>query len=289
MTIIYGDTLKIISHLTGKIKENSIDHIITDPPFAINLEKNQPTYNRKKENVIGGYIEWDTIKYSNNMLFFLFASSIICKKTANIIIFTSWNNLPIFFEALNHKFIRTEYNYQGHIIWKYQFGMRNNKIITGHYHIHWLTLTRNKNKKEIVFNRDCRFPPTSKENKKLSYADRYSVWEIKKKYKKNQLKYTTELPSELCDKLIQYFTKEGDIVLDPFAGGGNIGASALKHNRIPLSIELNHKVIPYMINNIYKNKEKNILKDLSEKKIKKYLQKNPILFKHYIKNKEVIK
>jgi len=279
MTIIYGNFYDV---MYDKINCESIDHLITDPPFGIELKSNQSSYNRKDDNVIGGYIEWSKEDYFSNMNALLSSAARVCKSTANIIIFSSWNNLPIFFKAFNNRWIKDIYNYQGNIVWKYQFGVRNNSIITGHYHIHWLTFRTNK---KPIFNRDCRYPPISEENKRLSYADRYSVWNIKKKYRRNVRKYTTELPSELCDKLIQYFTNEGDIVLDPFAGAGNIAVAAKKYERLPLSIELNHEVIPYLMHKVY---GKSIFEGWPTSKIKSYLEKNPIQHSKQLEDRQCL-
>jgi site-specific DNA-methyltransferase (adenine-specific) len=40
-----------------KIPENSVDLIITDPPFAINFKAKRTNYNRKGSNVMEGYNE----------------------------------------------------------------------------------------------------------------------------------------------------------------------------------------------------------------------------------------
>ena len=40
--------------------------------------------------------------------------------------------------------------------------------------------------------------------------------------------HQSELPVELCEQLIEYFTKEGEVVFDEFAGSGALGIAALK-------------------------------------------------------------
>lgn len=54
--------------------------------------------------------------------------------------------------------------------------------------------------------------------------------------------YSTEKPVELLNSLIQQGTKEGDTVLDPFAGSGVTGAEAVKTGRKAVLIEKNEKV-----------------------------------------------
>ena len=54
--------------------------------------------------------------------------------------------------------------------------------------------------------------------------------------------YSTEKPVELLNSLILQGTKEGDIILDPFAGSGVAGAEAVKTGRKAVLIEKNEKV-----------------------------------------------
>lgn len=45
-------------------------------------------------------------------------------------------------------------------------------------------------------------------------------------------------PEELCRRVLKYYSFEGDVVLDPFAGSGTFGRVARKMNRIPVMCEL---------------------------------------------------
>lgn len=46
-------------------------------------------------------------------------------------------------------------------------------------------------------------------------------------------------PEELCRRILKYYSFEGDVVLDPFAGSGTFGRVALKMKRIPIMCEIN--------------------------------------------------
>jgi len=50
--------------------------------------------------------------------------------------------------------------------------------------------------------------------------------------------YHTKFPPEAIETLIEYYTNEGDIVLDPFCGSGMTGVAALKLNRRVILIDL---------------------------------------------------
>lgn len=46
-------------------------------------------------------------------------------------------------------------------------------------------------------------------------------------------------PDELCRRVLKYYSFEGDVILDPFAGSGTLGKVARQMNRIPIMCELN--------------------------------------------------
>lgn len=55
--------------------------------------------------------------------------------------------------------------------------------------------------------------------------------------------YQTEKPAEMIKALIEMSTKEGDVVLDPFAGSGVVGAEAVKADRKAVLIEKDKEVV----------------------------------------------
>jgi len=254
--IIYGDAFERLE----EIKDNSIDHVITDSPFGIEFGELKKTYNRSNSQVIKGYREWTVVDYERNwyQLFGEYGEKSpllrVLKPNANIIIFSSWTNLPYLFYAMQRTDFSYNTQYQHHIIWKYQFGVHTNSIITSHYHILWFrNLIGTKSNSKPIFNQFAVYDKDDKDEmgRKLHYLDRESVWYIKRPYKTGKTRYKTELPPKLCEKLVKYFTREGDIILDLFAGSGRIAQAAQKLNRRHVSIESNKEVIPYMANNIW--------------------------------------
>jgi len=264
MTLIYGSCSDAIANI---IKPNSINHIITDPPFAIDYTKNKKTHARKKDKVIDGYIEWTKEAFLSEIKGLFKRIPHIMKGNSNILIFCSWNSLPLLFEAFKeaNNWIEFTYNkdatikYMGQIVWHYNFGVwTSTRPVTSHYNILWFYYGKEGNH---VFNPYCRFLPDEKdeEGKSKVYKDLQSVWMIKKEFKPNQERYPTELPKELCNKLVQYFTLEDEVILDPFAGSGRIGEACIKFKRLPISVELNEEVLPYLTQNIYGKKARNML------------------------------
>jgi site-specific DNA-methyltransferase (adenine-specific) len=48
------------------------------------------------------------------------------------------------------------------------------------------------------------------------------VWEIPREYWHGDKKTPTKLPRALVEKILEYTSDEGDVVLDPFLGSGQV-------------------------------------------------------------------
>ncbi|MCV3428968.1 site-specific DNA-methyltransferase [Campylobacter lari] len=66
--------------------------------------------------------------------------------------------------------------------------------------------------------------------------DTANCWYISPKSDKN---HPAVFPEKLCEKVLKYYSYEGDVVCDPFAGSGTFGKVAKSMNRIPLLCEQN--------------------------------------------------
>ncbi|MGL4950438.1 MAG: DNA-methyltransferase [Mycoplasma sp.] len=73
-----------------------------------------------------------------------------------------------------------------------------------------------------------------------------NIWDIKKKPSKDK-NHAATFPLELIDKIILNFTKENDLILDPFSGTATTGESALKNNRRYIGIELLGKYVAFSL------------------------------------------
>jgi DNA modification methylase len=77
----------------------------------------------------------------------------------------------------------------------------------------------------------------------LDQEDKYETsncWYISPKSTKE---HPAVFPSELCERVLKFYSFENDIVLDPFAGSGTLGETAKMMNRIPILCEQNHDYI----------------------------------------------
>ena len=66
--------------------------------------------------------------------------------------------------------------------------------------------------------------------------DATNCWYINPKSSKN---HPAVFPELLCKKILKYYSFEGDVVLDPFAGSGTLGRAAKMMKRVPLLCEKN--------------------------------------------------
>ena len=64
------------------------------------------------------------------------------------------------------------------------------------------------------------------------------VWVIKREYWTGDIKTPTKLPRQLVEKILDYASREGDLVLDPFLGSGQVPVVAQENHRRFLGYEI---------------------------------------------------
>lgn len=67
------------------------------------------------------------------------------------------------------------------------------------------------------------------DNSKVS--DGYATSNLWKISPSNDSVHSAIFPDELCDRIVKYYSLEGDLVFDPFGGSGTFGISALRNGR----------------------------------------------------------
>ena len=82
-----------------------------------------------------------------------------------------------------------------------------------------------------------------------------SVWEIKppETWEKKFGKHPTQKPLALLERILKASTNEGDVVLDPFTGGGSTLISALSLNRQAIGCELSLEFVSLALRRICSN------------------------------------
>ena len=195
--LINGDCLEEMR----KMEEGSIDFMLIDPPYGIDLTPQRSTGKFKNTKVLND----DNLNWLDR---FVELSYKVMKNAGCV--FCGWQTVDIFKQAFEKKF-----KIKNILVWnKDWFGMGNN--YRPNYELIILICkdnikTKSKNKSNILTYR--RIAP-------------------------QKLLHSCEKPLPLLKDLLLELTEENDIVLDCFAGSGSTGVAAVNTNRKFIGIEL---------------------------------------------------
>jgi len=229
------------------IRNDSVDLIITDPPYAIDGDHLHRHYHRNEKFVIDGYAEIQPELYRRFSEAWIHQAERILRPGGSIYIISGYTNLNDIISALK----TTSLKLLNHIIWKYNFGVyTTKKFVTSHYHI----LYYYKPGARPTYNTYARYGTTEKDNfgRSLNYRDREDVWIINREYKPGEIKNKNELPYELLIKIMQYSSDQDDTIADFFLGGFSTAEVAIGLNRSIVGFEIN----PISFNHHIKRMEK---------------------------------
>lgn len=192
-----GDCLELMKELP----DGSIDLIVTDPPYGIELTPQRETGKFKGTKVIND----DTLDWLPHLVSELYRVS----KNA-VLVFCGWQKIDVFkieFEKL--------FTVKNILVWnKDWFGMGNN--YRPNYELCLLC---------------CKTNVTTKSNNKSNILTYRRVAPQK-------LLHSCEKPIALLEDLISELSNEGDVILDPFMGSGSTCVAAVKTNRRYIGYEL---------------------------------------------------
>jgi site-specific DNA-methyltransferase (adenine-specific) len=224
------------------LTNNSIDLIITDPPYGIEGDKLDKHYNRKEDNVIDGYIDIPASDYKDFSQKWIKETERVLKPGGSIYIISGYSNLRHILNALAD----TELREINHIIWKYNFGVyTSRKYISSHYHI----LFYIKPGAEHTFNKNAFFDDDERKPNggSMNYSDREDVWIINREYKPGQIKNKNQLPTKLLEKMILYSSNPDDLICDFFLGSFSTAKVAIDLGRKACGFELNKNAFDYQM------------------------------------------
>lgn len=220
-----------------KIPTESVDLILTDPPFGLNEKKFDALhYNRNSKKVIDGYVEAPSnLSYESWCYKWIRKLNRILKKNGSILVFSGWTH-----EAdIQNSFRKTKkFKLVNHLIWNYNFGVfTSSKFVSSHYHILYYCKTNGK----PYFNKNAYHNEDHRNSKGGScvYDDIQDVIKVNKEYKPNKQTNSNQLPISLIEKLIKHTTKENDVVLDIFSGDFTTQKATLKLKRNAWGCEIN--------------------------------------------------
>jgi DNA modification methylase len=254
--LILGDNLEILK----TIESETVDLIYLDPPFFSNQtyeviwgdDGEKRSFEDRFAGGIDHYINWlkNRVRQMHRIL----------KPTGSIFLHCDWHaSAEIKMDILNKIFGRN--NLKNEIVWYYYNKMQGNinKLAANHDVIFWysksneFTFNKQKEKRGEVIKQIKRVWDKEKskivnakdENGKVQYIETDEktlddVWRISMLQpadKKERIGYPTQKPEELLKRIISMASNEGDVVLDPFVGGGTTIAVADKLNRKWIGID----------------------------------------------------
>lgn len=209
-----GDCLEELK----KIDNNSIDLIITDPPYR--------TTSRGSAGNSGGMLQKEINKKGkvfdcNNINCETYAPEFyrVLKEGSHCYVMTNHINL---IEMLN-TFSNNGFHFIKSLIWD-----KGNKIM-GQYYMSQFEY--------ILFFRKGK----GKKINKCGTSDILSIKNIKNKDKNGQNLHDTEKPVNLMKILVENSSNENNIVLDPFMGIGSTGIASKQLNRNFIGFEIDEK------------------------------------------------
>ena len=210
--LLHGDCLELMKGIPNE----SVDIVITDPPYGINLTPQRANGKFKDTKVIND----DTLNWLDYFVeeTYRISKNVVC-------VFCGWRNIDKFKIALEKKFI-----VKNILVWnKDWFGMGNN--YRPNYELILLLCktnvkTKSKNKSNILTYR--RLSP-------------------------QKMKHSCEKPIPLLEDLLLELSNENDIVLDPFMGSGSMGEACINNNRKFIGIELDDKYFEISVDRITKH------------------------------------
>ena len=215
-----------------QLPAESIDLVIADPPFGISFDGKSSVYNRDERLVVEGYEETNQ-SYHEFTARWIAELPRIMKPESSAYVFSGWTNLDAVLEGARDAGLTT----LNHLIWHYPFGVYTKKrFVTSHYHIVLLV----KNPRKYFFNKIENYPE--------------DVWTVKRQYRTGLAKNATKLPLEVVSRCIDFSSKPGDIVLDPFMGNGTTAVAAKSNLRRFIGFETNEKLQTLLETEIAKTK-----------------------------------
>jgi site-specific DNA-methyltransferase (adenine-specific) len=227
------------------LRDDSVDLIVTDPPYGINGDTLHKHYNRDESMVLEGYVEVPAAEYSSFSKQWIAQAHRVLKPGGAMYLLSGYTNLVHILNALNETPLRLV----NHIIWKYNFGVyTKTKYISSHYHVLYCV----KPGRPPTFHTFCRYSDSEKQEDggSANYMDREDVWTMNREYKPGQVKNKNELPTRLLTKIIQYSSSENDLVCDFFLGSFATAKVAIGLNRRACGFEISKEAFTYQTNQV---------------------------------------
>jgi site-specific DNA-methyltransferase (adenine-specific) len=210
-----------------EIPDDSVDLILTDPPYGINYKLNIS----KNKNKIFEEIKNDSAGDIDFKDFFKECYRVL-KPKGSLYLFGRMD----FFMRISSDVLNSEFKYNNDFLWLKGDMASGNINVFGVTHESLIHLSKGSPRKSEKLMIDGK----EKKRSKSSYYGKVS--------KKEYYGHPTQKPVGLCAYIIENRTKPGEIVLDPFAGSGSTLVAAKILNRKWIGIEVDPKYFTILNN-----------------------------------------
>lgn len=200
---------KDYQEIITKIPDNSIDLIVTDPPYRVTNRGNSGTMGgmmADKKTMKGKVFKFNDLDISN----YLGEFYRVLKPNSHCYIFCNQKNIYHFMDVVNNQ---SKFKWFKNLIW-----LKDNKIANQYYMTQYEYILFLRKGKAKRINNCGTSEVLQFKNKKLKDDNHHVI-------------HPTEKPVKLIKTLIENSSKENDIVLDPFVGIGSTPLACVKSNR----------------------------------------------------------
>lgn len=221
MMLIKGNCIEAMKSL----KDNSVDLIVTDPPYNLgNFMRNRGTNLKKMRENFFGDAGWDDLEYNEwveNMNAFFEESTRILKKGGSMIVFMSLIKV----ETLIKLAEKNKLYYKTTGIWHKTNPMPRNM------NLHFI----NSVEGWVYFVNKARTGTFNNDSKAIhDFIETPLTPGNEKKYGG----HPTQKPESVIKHFIEILSNPGEVVMDPFMGSGTTGVVAKRHGRSFIGVEL---------------------------------------------------
>ena len=188
-----------------RIPDNTVDLVVTDPPYCIGTTSNGQKGSWTDNNLIRPFFD----AYFREL-------KRVCKEKSELYINTDWRTYPFLYPIMQKYF-----NIKNLIVWNYEWIKAGSHYRFSH---------------EFII-----YAIQGDVKRKFSASER-DVWRIRPiNFTSKEKLHNSQKPLELVQKMIVNSSNENDVVLDTFMGSGTTAVACIETNRNYMGFEIDEK------------------------------------------------
>ena len=254
--IVHGDVRNVLK----EIREENVHLTFTSPPY----------YNARDYSIYGSYKEYlnflsevftEVHRITKKGRFFLLNTSpVIVKRFSRSY---SSKRYPIPYD-LHSILIEIGWEFIDDIVWvkpeasvkNRNGGFRQHRKPLGYKpnSRHEMVMVYRKKTNDLIDWNMIQYDKDIIEQSKITENDyeTSNIWDIDPVFDKT---HSAVFPIELCNRIVKFYSYEGDLVFDPFGGSGTFAKSALNLNRYFFTTEISDEYIDRIKENVFVDKK----------------------------------